>query len=125
MMLPAIETDPMTAPARLNPDVTWSPSATRSSTAAIAPAAPPPIPLKIATIWGIAVIWTTRAQYQPANPPIATPTAMRAKFDSPGSSTLTATAMSIATPARTIPRRAVVGELIERSPRMKTMIARV
>ena len=62
IMLPAIEIEPMIAPAMLRPLVTWSESVERSSTAAMAAAAPPPIPLNIATIWGISVIFTTRAQ---------------------------------------------------------------
>ncbi len=45
---------------------------------------PPPMPLKIATICGMAVILTTRAQYQPASPPTITPMAISAKFERPG-----------------------------------------
>ncbi len=123
IMLPEIEIEPMIAPAIERPLTTWSPSEVRSSTAATAAAAPPPIPLNIATIWGIAVILTTRAQYHPPRPPIATPAKIQRKFESPGLRNVTATAMSIASPAYMIPRRAVVGPLIALRPRMKTRTA--
>ena len=37
-------------------------------------AAPPPAPLNRATIWGIAVIFTSRAPTKPAAPPMTRPT---------------------------------------------------
>ena len=47
-----------------------------NSAAAIKAAAPPPTPLKSATIWGIAVIFTARAETTPITDPIAIPTSM-------------------------------------------------
>ncbi len=43
-----------------------------SSTAAMAPAAPPPMPLKMATIWGISVMATCREAYHDTAVPSAT-----------------------------------------------------
>src|SRR5580658_4710964 len=99
MTLPAIEIDPMTAPATLNPASAGFESDERSTTPAIAAAAPPPIPLKTATIWGLAVMLTTRAQYQQIPPPTMTPTAISSKLEIPGLKNVATTAASIAAPA--------------------------
>ena len=48
---------------------------------------------------------------------------MSAKFERPGSTIVTATAINIAMPACTIPCRAVAGELIALRPRMNVMTA--
>jgi len=98
-MLPAIDIDPMMAPARARSAVARFPRLERRVTAAMAAAAPPPMPLKTATICGMAVILTTRAQYQPPSPPMATPTKMKGKFERPGLKNVARTAMSIAMPA--------------------------
>ncbi len=51
-------------------------SLTRNSAVEMSAAAPPPAPLKSATICGIAVIFTLSAEYKPMAPPTSTPTAM-------------------------------------------------
>ena len=43
-------------------------------------AAPPPTPLKMATIWGIAVIFTIRAAGTPMAVPMTTAMMMRRRF---------------------------------------------
>ena len=70
MIDPVSDTEPMTAPSRVAiigivgssaAPGPASPVAVRNSETATTAAAPPPAPLKMATIWGMAVIGTRRA----------------------------------------------------------------
>src|SRR5881392_4217637 len=81
--LPEKETAPMTS-ARSVASVGPNSSAPKSrclenSRIETSAAAPPPAPLKSATIWGIAVIFTVRAPAKPATPPTTIPARMRSE----------------------------------------------
>ena len=80
--------------------------------------APPPTPLKSATICGIAVIFTWRAAGTPTATPSATPSAIRPQLPSPGLSSVAITAMTMPTAAMRLPRTAVVGPDRPRKPWM-------
>ena len=91
-------------------------------------AAPPPTALKSDTSCGIAVIFTVRALYRPAPPPMTIPTTMIAQptplMPLPSalgrtSSRIAVAAIAIAMPAADsrFPFRAVAGEFIRISPR--------
>src|SRR5215212_3174107 len=92
-------------------------------------AAPPPTALNSDTSCGIAVIFTVRAVYRPAPPPMAMPTRMMiqatALMPSPYSCwarirTAVAPIASVMPPADTrLPLRAVAGEFIRMSPMTK------
>ena len=126
-MLPANETDPMTMLNTLGNAIVkagCSPKRSSSATATRA-AAPPPTPLKSATICGMAVIFTLRAPTVPMTAPIAMPIKM---IVTPAvvkwSSGIVATsAMTIPTAAVKLPLRALFGELSCLSPRMKQTAA--
>ena len=126
-MLPANETDPMTMLKTLGNDwanAGWLPKRSSSATATRA-AAPPPTPLKSATICGMAVIFTVRAPTVPTNPPMTTPmpitiTPVLVKWRS-GSVARSAITMPAA--AVKLPLRALFGELSCFSPRMKSTAA--
>src|SRR5258708_7165886 len=126
-MLPANEIDPITMLKTLGRATSkagcW-PKLSSSATATSA-AAPPPTPLKRATIWGIAVIFTMRAPKLPAAPPITTPIAM---MITPAVvkwrwGTVAASAITIPTAAMRFPLRAPLGELSCFNPRMKQTAA--
>ena len=76
MFEPQKDTDPTTAPnsskiserSGQSPPKWW-----RNSTQAISATAPPPTPLKMATICGIAVMWTRSAAGTPIAVPMTTP----------------------------------------------------
>ncbi len=80
------------------------------SESATSAAAPPPTPLKIATICGIAVMRTLRAPTRPTTLPITSPTTIRAQFSIPSSSSVVAIATSIPAPPTQFPFRACLGE---------------
>ena len=82
-------------------------------------AAPPPMPLKRATIWGMPVIATFFAAMYPKPPPMTIPMAIRAKLVRFVVRKVASVAISIAAPAQTIPLRAVSGWLIRCRPMMK------
>ena len=74
-------TEPMTAPSSVamtkasgSSSPGWSELSRWNSTTATSTAAPPPAPLKMATICGMAVIATRLAPSQPATAPMAPPT---------------------------------------------------
>ena len=85
----------------------------RYSTQAINATAPPPTPLKIATICGIAVIFTLRAAGIPIAVPIATPAMINQTvaepWNAPGRSSVAITAIAIPVAAILLPRTAVRG----------------
>ena len=97
----------------------------RNSARATTAAAPPPAPLKMATICGMAVIGTRRAPSTPTTAPIGIPTARIQALPSPPdpsrkSVTKThSTTRVIPAAAIWLPRRAVVGDERNFSPRMK------
>ena len=86
-------------------------------------AAPPPTPLKAATICGIAVILTIRAAGRPMTTPMAMAPAIRPKWDSPGVAKVIPTASSIPAAPMRLPVRAVFGLVKPRSARMKQIAA--
>ena len=89
-----------------------------NSASEIKAAAPPPTPLKSATICGIAVILTCRAAGMPTAVPSAMPSAIRPQFPSPRFSSVATTAMPMPTAAMRLPRTAVVGPDRPRRPWM-------
>ncbi len=81
MRLPVSVTKPMSTPSMIVslmwPSTLMSPSEMRmNSDTAMTAEAPPPTPLKIATICGIAVILMVRASTAPMTAPMAMPTAI-------------------------------------------------
>ena len=80
----------------------------RNSDQAISATAPPPTPLNSATICGIAVILTWRADGTPSAVPITRPTMIRIQLCSTCSSVAT-TASAIPAAAILLPRTAVFG----------------
>ncbi len=101
----------------------------RNSAQAISATAPPPTPLKSATICGIAVIFTLSAEGMPTAVPITMPTAIRTAVSpsgrTPGISSVATTAISIPTAAILLPRTAVFGPARPRRPTMKRITARM
>ncbi len=91
----------------------------RNSDHEIRNTAPPPTPLKSATIWGIAVIFTWRAAGTPTAVPRAIPRAISPQFPSLGWSSVAITAIPIPTAAIRLPRTAVVGPDSPLRPWMK------
>src|SRR5579885_390417 len=86
-------------------------ASTKNSAVEMHAAAPPPAPLKSATIWGIAVILTLSAEKSPMTVPTAMPIRM---IHQPAASMRqidAAIASSIPTAAYLLPTRAVAGEL--------------
>ena len=81
--------------------------------------APPPKPFSSATICGIAVILTARAEITPITPPTSTPTRIAENPTISRSSSVARTAMSIPVAPSAFPLRAVAGEERRLSPRMK------
>ncbi len=81
-----------------------------NSAAAMRAAAPPPTPLNSATICGIAVIFTVRAEATPITVPTATPAAISQYESISGLRSVKTTAIVIPTAATTLPERAVAGE---------------
>ena len=99
------------------------PSATWNSASATSAAAPPPTPLKRATICGIAVIFTVRAPITPTTVPIAAPPMMSGQLPIPSSSSVVAIAIAIPAPPTQLPLRACFGDERNRSATMKLTIA--
>ena len=94
-----------------------------NSASATSAAAPPPTPLKRATICGIAVIFTVRAPTSPTIAPITPPAMIRPQLPIPSSASVVAIATSIPTPPTQFPFRACFGEERKRSATMKQTIA--
>ncbi len=80
-----------------------------SSPAATSEAAPPPAPLKIATICGMAVILTRWAETMPTTAPTIRPAAITIQLVMPWVSVAT-TATSMPAALMRLPSRAVLGE---------------
>ena len=99
-----------------------SPPTWRNSAQAMSATAPPPTPLKSATICGIAVIFTLRAAGIPTAVPIARPIAISRKSapSSAGFSSVATTAISMPTAAILLPWTAVVGLVRRDRPMMNS-----
>ena len=82
--------------------------------------APPPTPLKSATICGMAVILTCLAAGTPTAVPIAMPAAIRPQLPSERLSRVAMKAIAMPTAAMRLPRTAVVGPDRPRRPWMKS-----
>ena len=93
------------------------------SAAAMRAAAPPPTPLKSATICGIAVIFTSRAEATPITVPIAIPTRISQYWSMSSSRNVKKIAIAIPTAAIQFPERAVGGEDRRRIPTMRSTAA--
>jgi hypothetical protein len=93
-----------------------------NSASATSAAAPPPTPLKSATICGIAVICTRRAPTAPKAPPTSAATTISQFRCTPAFRSVATIAITIPTAPIWLPRRAVAGDERKRSARMKQMI---
>ncbi len=122
-------TPPMTAPSRVAitgmagnrlPEAAW-PAESRNSETATTAAAPPPAPLKMATICGMAVIGTRRAPSTPATVPTRpAPATIHQCSSMPGvRATVQITTSAIPAAPSWLPVRAVFGEARNLSARMK------
>ena len=87
----------------------WKPPVLRNSTYAIRATAPPPTPLKSATICGICVIFTMRAAGMATAVPNATPRRISQMLPMLGRSSVATMAIAMPTAARRFPRTAVLG----------------
>ena len=107
-------------------NVDWSevPNLEKNSAVATSADAPPPNPLKIATIWGICVISTRNAKVAPIMEPIIIPIAISLKSKPPKDETVAKIAISIPIEAMAFPVLAVLGELNLLIPRMKRTAAK-
>ena len=94
------------------------------SAAATRADAPPPKPLKMATIWGIWVISTRIANVAPIMVPIIIPMTIILKSSNSKEATVATIAISIPTEAMAFPLRAVFGELSFFIPKIKRIAAR-
>ena len=127
-MLPANDTEPMTMLKTLGNTSAkggCTPNFSSSATATSA-AAPPPTPLKRATICGMAVMRTMRAPTVPISVPITSPTAVISK---PAcvkwrSGTVAPSAITMPAAAVKLPLRAPLGELSCFRPRMNSAAAK-
>src|SRR5438132_9977247 len=127
-MLPANDTEPMTMLKTLGNTSAkggCTPNFSSSATATSA-AAPPPTPLKRATICGMAVMRTMRAPTVPISVPITSPTAVISK---PAcvkwrSGTVAPSAITMPAAAVKLPLRAPLGELSCFRPRMNSTAAK-
>ncbi len=125
---PVSDTDPISAP-RTASTIAVKPAPCpasdhrRSSTAPMAAAEPPPMPLNSATICGMSVIATFRPQAQLSTTPSTIATTMSAMFCSPGRKKVTTVAMSMPTPAHWMPLRAVRGEAMRCRPSRNSVAA--
>ena len=97
----------------------------RSSATATRAAAPPPTPLKRATICGMAVIFTMRAPMLPTAPPMTTPmaTMITPAVVKWSSGSVATSAITMPAPAMKFPLRAPFGELSCFKPTMKRTAA--
>ena len=108
---PANEIDPISAESTTETVSSPAGSATLChSASATSAAAPPPTPLKIATICGIAVMRTVRAPTRPTTVPTTSPATIRPQFPMPSSRSVVAIATSIPAPPIQFPLRACFGD---------------
>jgi len=131
MSEPVNVTEPMTAPRTTKIVVSMGavmPFELRRMKSSIATraAAPPPTALNSDTSWGIAVIFTVRAAWRPAPPPMRNPMTMIAQAMPERPPSRVARPTSVATTAivmppalNRLPFRAVAGEFIWWRPRTK------
>ncbi len=96
-----------------------------SSTAAIAAAAPPPMPLYSAIICGMSVMATRLPLTQAITVPIAMAmmTSIKLSEEAPMKANVTTVASTMPTPAQRTPLTAVTGELMRFRPRMNSAAA--
>ncbi len=95
-------------------------TAVRKSCAAMSAAEPPPMPLKSATICGIAVMRTSRADTAPMTVPMTIGGMMKTQLLVPPiSPKVMPMTSSMPTAATRLPRRAVAGERSSWMPNMK------
>ena len=87
-----------------------------SSTAPMAAAEPPPMPLYSATICGMSVMATFFADTQARPVPSASATRISAMLCSPGRKNVATVAISMPAPAQWMPLRAVLGEAMRCRP---------
>ena len=87
-----------------------------NSAQAISATAPPPTPLKSATICGTAVILTLRAEGIPMIVPMISAMIIRTQLPIPSIRNVASNAMPIPTPAMRLPRTAVRGPVSPLSP---------
>ena len=124
--LPLNDTEPMKPPMRaMVRCVTLCSLPRYNSTAAIAAAAPPPMPLYNAIICGISVMATRLPLIQAMLPPttMAPITSIKFKEDAPMNASVTTVASTIPAPAQRTPLTAVTGELMRFKPRMNSAAA--
>ncbi len=117
--LPLNDTAPMKPPAAAM--VRWTMLCSLplySSTAAIAAAAPPPMPLYSAIICGMSVMATRLPLTQAITVPIAIAmmTSIKLSEDAPMKASVTTVASTMPTPAQRTPLTAVTGELMRFKP---------
>ena len=94
-----------------------------NSAAAIRAAAPPPTPLNSATICGIAVIFTMRAEATPMTVPTATPAAISQYESICGLRSVKTIAIVMPIAAITFPERAVAGDESRLMPMISPTLA--
>ena len=120
---PQNDTEPTTAPnSEAITTYSGSPakaSVVRNSDHAMSATAPPPTPLNSATICGIAVIRTLRADGTPSAAPTTSPTMISSQLWRTVSS-VASTATSMPTAAILLPRTAVRGPVSPDRPRMNS-----
>ena len=120
---PAKEIDPISAERTIDTLSSLpGPTVLCHSASATSAAAPPPTPLKIATICGIAVIRTVRAPTTPTTVPMSPPTTIQAQFPIPSRESVVAIATSIPAPPTQFPLRACFGDERNRSATTKQTI---
>lgn len=126
---PVSETAPISAPSTASSRATgvWlaacSPAARISSSAPIAAALPPPMPLNRATICGMSVIGTRLPQTQFRTMPIAIATSISPRLCKPGKKKVAMTAINMPTPAHWMPLRAVLGLAMRCRPSRNSVAA--
>ena len=128
--LPEKETAPTNTPKSTSPIryTAGLPGASmRKTTIEMSAAAPPPTPLKMATIWGIAVIFTMRAAGTAMTAPMTIATRVSTRLSecalTTGLAKVNPTASAAAAAPTRFPLRACFGELNPLRARMNPMIA--
>ena len=124
--LPLKDTAPMNPPIVAMARCTTLCSVPRySSTAAMAAAAPPPMPLYSAIICGMLVMATRLPLTHATMPPtaMAAITSIKLKDEAPMKASVAKVASSMPTPAQRTPLTAVTGELMRLRPRMNSAAA--
>ncbi len=128
IILPEKVTVPISVPAMmLTPDSTVTgpapPVKRKYSDIATKAEAPPPNPLKIPTIWGMAVICTAWADTPPISEPMIAPTRISCQLAKLVSSSVTMMASVMPVAASTLPDLAVVGDCSLFRPKMNRAAA--